>query len=77
MQYTKNVTDLVDFDNPDGEALPLIQCVCGERFTLWDFYLSVYDEGALLKSCPKCGAKLFFRNEIQIFQVVEVEDGNG
>jgi hypothetical protein len=64
-----DVTNQVEFDNPDDECLPITQCVCGEKFQRWDFIISIYDN--ITSVCPKCGAKLYFRNAIRIYQVLE------
>lgn len=63
------VTRDVEFGNSDDEYLPITKCVCGEKFTLWDFSIGIYDD--MVDECPKCGAKLFFTNHIQVFQIVE------
>ena len=62
-----DVTNMVDFHDNDGESLPLVQCVCGERFAEWDCILSIYRDMA--KKCSKCGRKLYFRNEIRVYEV--------
>ena len=66
---TKDVTSQVDFHNNDDECLPITQCVCGEKFPAWSFVISIYEDTP--KECPNCGAKLFFRLGIQVFQVEE------
>ena len=68
---TKDVTSQVDFQNNDDECLPITKCVCGKEFSAWSFMISIYEDGAY--ACPKCGAKLFFRLGIRVFQV---EDEN-
>lgn len=65
----KDVTTLVDFENSDDEFLPLTKCVCGAKFSAWDFVLSIYADAP--KSCPECGRKFYFRNAIRVFQVEE------
>jgi DNA-directed RNA polymerase subunit RPC12/RpoP len=62
-----DVTDKVDFNNPDDEYLPLTRCVCGATFPSWDQVLSIYPEHPW--ECPACGAKLVFRNAVRVFQV--------
>lgn len=64
-----DVTDKVDFDNPDDECLPLTKCVCGEKFQPWEFIISIYEDAQ--GSCEKCGRKFFFRNAIRVYQVEE------
>ena len=63
----KEVTDLVDFDYPDGECLPITKCVCGAKYNLWEEILSIYSEDAW--KCPNCGISLYFRNQIYIYSV--------
>jgi hypothetical protein len=65
----KNVTDLVDFYTNDDERLPMIKCVCGKMYDVWDFTISVYREDA--RECKSCGAKFYFRNTIAVYQVRE------
>ena len=62
-----DVTDKVDFQNPDDESLPLTRCVCGASFAPWEQIISIY--GDLPWECPKCAAKLVFRNAVRIYQV--------
>lgn len=61
-----DVTDKVRFYNPDDEALPLIQCVCGKRFDSWDCIVSIYRNNPF--ECD-CGAKLYFSQSIKVYQV--------
>lgn len=68
----KDVTDKVRFGSVDDESLPIDKCVCGEKFNGWaDYVISIYDDNPHV--CDKCGAKLFFRNSIRIYQVVDDE----
>jgi hypothetical protein len=62
-----DVTDWVAFHGNDDEHLPLVKCVCGQRFQAWDFILGIYREWA--KECPNCGRKLYFRNDIRVYEV--------
>ena len=62
-----DVTDLVGFGNPDDELLPLTECVCGARFDMWDMVISIYREDAY--ECDKCGRRLYFRNDIKVYEV--------
>jgi len=62
-----DVTKKVDFRNPDDETLPITKCVCGSTFEPWTFTISIYDDS--LYSCPACGRKFYFRNEIHVFEV--------
>ena len=65
----KDVTNLVDFHNNDDECLPITKCVCGAKFTPWDFFISIYDDDPY--RCPLCGKKLFFRLDIRVFEVID------
>lgn len=67
----KDITEFVNYDNPDDEYLPITECICGKRFAPWEFIISIYEE--TFNKCPECGAKLFFRNTIRVYQVVEDE----
>lgn len=64
-----DVTKFIKFDINDGEYLPIIRCICGKEFCLWDFSISIYkiepDE------CKYCKRKFYFRNEIKIYQIIE------
>jgi DNA-directed RNA polymerase subunit RPC12/RpoP len=64
-----DVTEIVDFQNPDDESLPVTMCVCGKRFEPWDFHISISEKFPY--ECPECGAKLFFGNAVRVYQVVE------
>ncbi len=61
------VTDKVNFEYNDDECLPITKCVCGEKFVIWDQILGVYKDNPW--ECPKCGAKLFFTINIQVYEV--------
>jgi len=65
----EDVTYDVDFTNPDDEYMPIIQCVCGEKFPNWHYVISIYPDNA--HECPYCGAKLYFRQSIRVYQVIE------
>lgn len=64
-----NVTKKVDFDNNDDESLPVTKCACGAKFEAWKFIISIYDDDP--KVCPVCGRKFYFRNGIQVYEVIE------
>ena len=64
-----DVTNLVEYEGPDDECLPITKCVCGQKFRAWDFIISIYKEDPY--ECPKCGAKLYFANSIHVYQTVE------
>lgn len=67
----KDVTNKVEFGWNDDEALPIGKCVCGHEFKPWEFHISIYDDNPDV--CPYCGAKLFFRSDIRVYQVIENE----
>jgi len=68
---TKNVTTLVTFGNSDDECLSITKCVCGNKFDPWDFIISIYDREDYIQECQECGAKLYFRNTIQVYQIIK------
>jgi len=65
----KNVTDQVEFGNSDDELLPLKKCVCGKEFCFWTASISIYKDNPW--ECKGCGRKLYFRNEIKVYEVNE------
>ncbi len=69
---TIDVTDKVDFGAIDDECLPLIQCVCGEKFAHWALILSIYPDDAT--KCPSCNRQLYFRSSVRVYQVNEVDE---
>lgn len=68
----KDVTKLVMFGDNDGELLPILKCVCGERFDYWDFTISIYSDDWC--SCKACNRWLFFKIEIKVYEKVENEN---
>jgi DNA-directed RNA polymerase subunit RPC12/RpoP len=64
----RDVTDKVAFLNNDDELLPIIKCVCGQKFEPWTFIISIYKDDPT--ECQSCGRKLFFRNMIRVFEKV-------
>jgi hypothetical protein len=64
-----NVTKKVDFENNDDECLPITKCACGVKFSAWSFYISIYEDDPAV--CPICGRKFYFRNGIQVYEVIE------
>lgn len=64
-----DVTEQVDFGWNDDELLPINKCVCGYKFKPWTFIIGVYEEDPY--ECPKCGAKLFFRTFIKVYEIVD------
>lgn len=69
MSTIVDVTKLVNFGNSDDESLPITKCVCGKEFNEWEFDISIYDDSPC--ECPECGAKLYFRNKIIVYQIKE------
>lgn len=65
----KDITDLVEFGSPDDEILPLLKCVCGEKFDYWNFILGIYRETS--NECRKCKRRMYFYTELRIFQVID------
>ena len=72
MSKIVDVTKQVDFHFNDDEWLPITKCVCGEKFSAWDFIISIYEDSPY--KCPKCGAKLFWGSNIKVYQIIEDED---
>lgn len=64
MKRYYNVTDNISFGNNDDELLPITQCVCGAKFKLWEFVISIYKDSP--SYCPHCGRALVFELHIQI-----------
>lgn len=62
-----DITDKVSFQLSDDECLPLTKCICGVKFDPWTFILSIYSDTP--KECPNCKAKLYFSNQIRVYQV--------
>jgi DNA-directed RNA polymerase subunit RPC12/RpoP len=61
-----DVTSQVEFGNNDDEHLPLLKCVCGKKFPSWEAVISIYPDDPW--QCDDCGRRLFFRNEIRVFE---------
>ncbi len=66
---TVDVTDQVDFQNPDDELLPITKCVCGHKFNPWVFNISIYED--MPHVCPECGRGLIFKQAIRVYEVQE------
>jgi DNA-directed RNA polymerase subunit RPC12/RpoP len=64
-----DVTKQVKFGNNDDECLPITKCICGQKFDVWDFIISIYKDDPTV--CPNCGIKLYFSNETRVYQVIE------
>ncbi len=66
-----DITDRVKYDLSDGEALPIVKCVCGNEFPSWKFIIKMdRDEPRM---CRKCGRRMYFRAEIKVYEVVDGE----
>jgi len=65
----KDVTGQVEYGNIDYECLPITHCICGKQFNEWEFIISVYRGDAY--ECDNCHRKLYFKNSITVFEVVE------
>jgi len=65
----KDITGKVWFCTNDDEYLPIHKCLCGKTFGSWEFVISIYKDTPT--TCPSCGAKLYFSNEIRVYQMTE------
>lgn len=69
-----DITDKVQFiESDDDDFTFFIKCVCGDIFP---YPNNIYNESTrMLWECPKCGAKLYFRDSHEhgnrIIQVIE------
>jgi len=63
----KDVTDQVKTGEVDDEHLPLLKCICGQKFERWDFVISIYR--GLADECPKCKRKFIFSNKVTIYEI--------
>ena len=72
MSKTIDVTDKVGFNSNDidAELLPILHCICGKRFSYWEYSISIYDD-LIFHPCCNCGARLYFKNEVRIYQVID------
>jgi hypothetical protein len=64
----KDVTDLVEVGEPDGECAPLLRCVCGAKFGRWDNVLNIYEDLAHEQGC--CERRLYVGIEVRVYEVV-------
>ena len=62
-----DVTSLVVAEEPDGDCLPLIKCLCGTEFKPWDFVIS-YDIDDSPR-CHVCRRRFVFNLQILIYEV--------
>lgn len=65
----RDVTDLVNFNNPDDECLPITKCVCGQEFPSWAFIISIYPDTPY--RCSNCERKLYFSSSVKVFEVLD------
>ena len=63
-----DITDKVEIGILDNECLEIKKCACGKEFDEW---ISIYDEEAYLTECPHCKRKMFFRNSVTVYEVVD------
>ena len=61
-----DITDKVAFGLNDDERLPLMKCVCGEKFEPWDFTLGIDSDPGYPEECPNCKRKMWFSVEIRV-----------
>ena|SRR3989304_5387795 len=71
----RDVTDLVKRGYVDDECMPIEKCVCGAEFKGWDWTISIYRDRA--NKCPACGRKLYFRQSVSVFEVVDTPQERG
>ena len=64
-----DVTDQVDFGLSDDEFLPLLKCMCGRTWGMWDHSISIYQRDPI--PCDKCGRKLIFQASVKVLEVVD------
>lgn len=70
---TREVTNLVKFNDKDNEFLSISKCMCGKEFNSWEFSISIYPES--IHPCPNCGREMYFKSYINI-KVYEFVDEN-
>lgn len=69
MRKLGDVTEEVEFGWNDDEYLPIIKCVCGEKFDLYDEMVSVYYSDPW--TCPNCGTQLIWEQKITVYEVMD------
>jgi len=67
-----DVTKDIEFGGIDGELLPITKCVCGHKFPLWEFSISIYKDDPY--ECEYCGRKLYWSNKVTIYCINEGEN---
>jgi len=66
----RDVTDLMDFNFPDDEVMPLTGCLCGAKWPAWSGpYISIYEDTPY--ACPECGRKFYWQARYTIWEVVD------
>ena len=65
----RDVTNLVKFDLNDDTSLPLLKCVCGRQFKMWEHIIGMEPKGATL--CSRCGRNLYFEVVIKVYEIDE------
>ena len=65
----RDVTELVRCGSIDDETMPIEKCICGTEYSPWRFFISIYRNAAY--ECPACNRKLYFRQTVSVFEVVE------
>jgi hypothetical protein len=69
MRRGLNVTALVEYGMSDGEFLPILQCVCGKKYTPWDESISTYEDVPVIMKC--CGRKLYWVMNAKVYEVID------
>ena len=64
-----DITSKIEFGDNDEELLPITKCACGHKFEFWKFTISIYEDNPY--ECPYCKRKMFFRTNIQVFEIEE------
>lgn len=68
-QNAEDVTDRVEFGNPDDEKhLPITKCICGKSSRLWEESLNLGPEFPWM--CPECHAELYFDLTVRVYRVL-------
>ena len=63
-----DITDKVEIGMIDDECLEIKKCACGKAPDMW---ISIYDEDGYLTECSYCKRKMYFRNVITVYEVIE------
>lgn len=63
----KDVTHLVHTGMVDDEMTEVRQCVCGKEYETWE--QSITMDRTDVSVMPCCGAKLYFRIHVNVFQM--------